>query len=68
MEGSNAAIFDAQIQELEKILSARLDQISSGAQVGTEPHVAVEVEASWVPTVPKVNEFYYKGQYWCMPE
>ena len=48
---------------------ARLDQLSVGARDGPEPHVAVEdVEASQVPIVPKVNEFCYKGQYWCVPE
>ncbi len=39
------------------------------SQVRSELFVSVEdVEASQVPIVPKVNEFYYKGQYWCVPE
>ena len=40
-----------------------------GAQDGPEPHVTVEdVEASQIPIEPKINEFFYKGQYWCVPE
>jgi hypothetical protein len=67
--GINAAILDERIRELEGTLLARLDQLSVGARNGPEPHVAVEdVEASQVPIVPKVNEFCYKGQYWCVPE
>ena len=51
------------------LLLARLDRISCSPQAGAEPRVAVEeVEASWAPIVPKVNEFHYKGQYWCIPE
>ena len=46
-----------------------MDWISCNPQVGAEPCVTVgEVEASLVPIVPKVNEFHYKGQYWCIPE
>ena len=67
--GINAAILDERIRELEGTLLACLDRLSVGAQDGPEPHVAVEdVEASQVPIVPKINEFFYKGQYWCVPE
>ena len=67
--GINAAILDARIRELEGTLLDRLDRISCSPQVGAEPHVAVEeVEASHVLIVPKVNEFHYKGKYWCIPE
>ena len=65
----NAAILDEQIRELEGTLLACLDQLSVGARDGPEPQVDVEdVEASQVPIVPKVNEFWFKGQYWCVPE
>jgi hypothetical protein len=67
--GINAAILDARIRELEGNLLAHLDQISMGSRGRCDPFVSVEVvEASQVPIVPKVNEFYYKGQYWCVPE